>query len=46
MEFAVHLSPTRPVTGMNEGVVIAIGTGRRGDTSVGDDSDDLEQGGN
>ena len=44
-EYAVHLSPTKlVVTGLNEGGVIAIGTGRRGDTSV--DDDDLEHGGN
>ena len=37
-EFAVHLSPTKlVVSGLNEGDVVAIGTGRRGDTSVDDD---------
>ena len=42
-EFAAHLSPAKlVVTNLNEGV--AIGTGRRGDTSV--DDDHFEQGGN
>ena len=42
-EFAVHPPPTKlVVTGLNEGGVVAIGTGRREDTSVVDD--DFEQG--
>jgi len=36
-EFAAHLSPTKlAVSGLNEGGVLAIETGRR-NTSVGDD---------
>ena len=42
-EFAVHLPAAKlVVTGLNEGGVVAIGTGRRGDTSV--DDDHFEQG--